>query len=128
MQQISLSFFSYIVPKKNAFRAGVSKNGKPYQYRRKDAKDSQKALHQEAKSQVNRSTFVLTKKPVEIRALFKKTGGDCVGLFETVLDALEKAVYANDKQVFSFIVRWDFDNQLGKDETCRLLCKELDTL
>lgn len=128
MQRISLSFTAYIVPKKNAFRAGVKKDGTPYQYRATNAKASQKALHGEAKKQVERSPFKLTKKPVEIRAIFMHTEGDCVGLLETVLDALEGVVYAKDKQVGSCVFRWDYDGQLARGETCRLLCTELDGL
>lgn len=128
MQTINLSFSTYIVPKKNAFRAGVRKDGTPYQYGSAKAKKSQAGLHKEAERQVKRSIFTMTKKPVELRVLFKKTEADCIGLMETLQDALEGVIYVNDEQVFSSSYRWDWGNALGKNETCRLQCVELDNI
>lgn len=127
MQSINLSFYTHIVPKKNAFRAGVSKSGKPYQYLKKIAKVSQAKLREEARLQVARAGFCQTRKTVEIRAIFKRTTGDCIGLAETLFDALEGVVYKNDRQVGSSVIRWDFNGILFKNETCRVQCLELDT-
>ena len=90
-----LIFKTPIVPKKNSHRAAVSKSGKMYQYRPKRAVESEDGLHWEAKSQWKAKTL---SGPVRVDALFRKTRADCIGLMETVLDALQGIVYENDKQ------------------------------
>ena len=116
-----LIFTVPIVPKKNSHRAGLSKYGKLYQYRSRSAVDSEDALHWEAKKQWKGE---MLKGPVQIIATFKKTRADCIGLLETVLDALQGVAYKDDKQVVRLFACWDENGLLEKGQTAGVMLNE----
>lgn len=121
-KSIILTFTTDIVPKKNGKTAGIMKYGpragRAFIYSRAAAKESQKALSWEAKGQAR--GWKLTDKPVRVEALFKKRRGDCIGVMETVLDALEKIIYVNDRQVFDQRSRWDTRGIMKKGVTAEV--------
>lgn len=90
-----LTFRTPIVPKKNAHRAAVSRYGKIYQYRPKRAVDSEEGLRLEALAQWKGKPL---EGEVRVLATFRKTRADCIGLMETLLDAMQGIAYGNDKQ------------------------------
>ncbi len=114
-------FSSKIVPKKNSHRAGISKFGKLYQYRSKSAVDSEDALYWEAKKQC-KDPMTLGK--VQVVATFRKTRADCIGLLETVLDALQGVAYKDDRQVVRFFACWDENGMLEKGQTAGVILNE----
>lgn len=122
MRQATLDFRTYVVPKKNSKTARISRQGRAYLHRDPRAIESQNSLHSEAWGLwwASGGGSPMTE-PVEVRAIFKKTRADLIGVLETVLDALEEIVYVNDKQVAAFSVRWDLDEELlPEGVTCRV--------
>jgi len=91
---------SAVVPKKNSFRAGISKHGRLYQYRRKNAVFSEDRLHEEAKWIARENGYRLFPGKVSATVFVRKTGkADCIGKVETILDALQHVAYEDDAQV-----------------------------
>lgn len=114
-------FKTKIVPKKNSHRAGLSRYGKLYQYRSKDAVDSEESLHWEAKAQCKDP---MMRGRVQVVATFRKTRADCIGLLETVLDALQGVAYENDRQVVRLFANWDENGMLEAGETAGVILHE----
>ena len=115
-----------IVPKKNSFRAGITKNGRLYQFRKNMAKESQELIAKECMVQRARMGLpVVFKGKVGIHAVFRIKRGDCVGLLETVLDALEGVAYENDRQVVQGTFAFDGKGELGEHATARVFVYEL---
>lgn len=102
-----------IVPKKNSFRAGITKSGRLYQYRKNMAKESQELIAKECMVQKARMGLPpMLKGDVGIHALFRIKRGDAVGLLETVLDALENIAYDNDRRVVQGTFAFDRKGEL----------------
>lgn len=114
-------FKTKIVPKKNAHRAGLSRYGKLYQYRSKSAVDSEEALHWEAKGQC-KDPMMLGR--VQVVATFRKTRADCIGLLETVLDALQGVAYKDDRQVVRIFACWDENGMLEEGQAAGVILNE----
>lgn len=58
----------------------------------------------------------------------KKTRADCIGVLETLLDALQDVAYINDKQVVSFEASWDLEGVLTAEQTCIITVDEFEVL
>lgn len=110
-------FQTYVKPKKNS---GIldGRGRKPRFIANPGGKASERAIRQEAWDQCLEHRYRMVDGPVRLVAVFRKTPADCVGLLETVLDALQGVVYANDRQVVDFAARWDMEGFLEKHETC----------
>ena len=90
------------------------------QYRSKSAVDSEDALHWEAKAQC-KDPMMLGR--VQVVATFRKTRADCIGLLETVLDALQGIAYKDDRQVVRLFAQWD-DGMLEDGQTAGVILYE----
>lgn len=127
MRNVTLDFRTYVVPKKNSKTPRVSRYGKVFLQPNPRAVESENSLHSEAwglwfAAGGDKPTSEL----VEVRAIFKKTRADLIGVLETILDALQGVVYENDKQVAAFTVQWDHDGEiLPEGVTCRLAVSSL---
>ena len=119
MTSVTIETRTYIVPKKNSKTPRRSKYGKLYIQPNTRAVDSEAAIQSEAFAQCHAAGWKVTKQPVQLIAFFRKTQADLVGVLETVLDAFQKVVYANDKQVVSMAVEWD--NSLPAGVTGRFI-------
>jgi len=108
-----------IVPKKNGKSAGITKSGRPYVYSRKVGKDSQANVAKEVMAQ--RGMWRLTDKPVKVEAIFKKRRGDCIGVMETLLDAMQGIIYFNDSQVWDQHSHWDHQGLMPVGRTCQII-------
>lgn len=120
MPQIELYFTTPITPKKNSFRAGITKNGRLYQFKGKNARVSESNLQQEAFLQAKKLGIKPTDKPVSVSFLFKKTRADLIGITETLQDALQGVIYLDDKQIWQQHMEWDVKRILPEGYTCFL--------
>lgn len=115
-----------IVPKKNSFRAGITKNGRLYQYRKNMARESQELIAKECMVQKARLGLPsMLKGDVGIHAIFRIKRGDCVGLLETVLDALENVAYDNDRRVVQGTFAFDRKGELPDGVQARVFVNEV---
>lgn len=106
-KQVSFCLTCPIIPKKNSFKVGVAKGGRPYQYRSQAAKASENAIAWEAAVELRRRGWRQpVAGPVELRAIFAKTRADCIGLMETLQDALQGVAYLDDSQVVKGSQEW----------------------
>lgn len=108
MTSVTIETRTYIVPKKNSKTPRRSKYGKLYIQPNARAVDSEAAIQSEAFAQCHAAGWKCTKQPVTLVAFFRKTQADLVGVLETVLDAFQGSVYANDKQVVGITADWDY--------------------
>lgn len=107
---------SAIVPKKNSFRAGISKTGRLYQYRRKNAVFSEDRIHEEAKWIAREDGYRPFKGNVSAYVAVRKVGkADCIGKVETILDAFQGVAYEDDAQVVECKFMYDVFGVLLKD-------------
>jgi len=106
MPQIELYFTTPITPKKNSFKAGRTRDGRLFQYKSQKAKSSQEGLHYEAWIQAKKTKHAIVETPVKAEFYFRKTRADLIGVAETLQDALEDAIYKNDKQIIEQKMKW----------------------
>lgn len=114
-KRIELFITADLVPKKNSFRAGITRTGRLYQFKGTRARISQSSIHDEAWVQCLRVGFAPILKPagkkkgrgLHAEFVFKKTRADLIGVTETVQDALQGVLYEDDKQITSQSMRWD---------------------
>lgn len=126
MQHLELFFTADLVPKKNSFRAGITRNGRLYQFKGNRARASQEDLHNEAWIQCRRLGWVPIERPkgknkglgLHAEFVFKKTRADLIGVTETVQDALQSVAYEDDKQITSQSMRWDDQDNPFLPEGC----------
>lgn len=106
MPILELYFQTPITPKKNSFKAGRTRDGRLYQYKSQRARDSQSGLHTEAWIQAKKANHTIVELPVKVEFYFRKTRADLIGVAETLQDALEGVIYANDKQIIEQKMKW----------------------
>jgi hypothetical protein len=127
MRSLTILFRSRVVPKKNSKTARMAGNGRMYMHRKVEAVASQDAMHWEALDTASREHWLLSMDPCRVALTFSWNGrADTIGLAETVLDAMEGAVYGNDRQARSLLM--DMQPKGGELEaqgiSCRATIKE----
>lgn len=119
--RIDFYLTSKVIPKKNKKSPGMRKDGSLYTYTAGGAGASEEALQKEAwVACVRKGWKSIESKDVHAEFVFKKTTADLIGVTETLQDALQGVVYANDRQITSQSMRWDDPKHpfLPKGHTC----------
>lgn len=101
MKNIEIIFTQPILTKKNGKTARyASRLGRAYLHLKPGAARSERSLHLEAQEQARGRGWKPTDAPCSVILTFAWNGrADLIGLAETILDALQNAIYTNDKQV-----------------------------
>lgn len=94
----SFTLRTHIVPKKNAHTIRKRRGGF-FIGRKEEAIQSQDQIAREVRQQYRGKVH---QGDIFVLASFRKTRADCIGLLETILDAMEGIVYENDRQVVIF--------------------------
>jgi len=90
-----------VAAKKNRFRAGITKLGRLYQFQTTSVKRREASIRSEIEDRIkelpNKAALPVAG-PCRVEISVDRRHTDVIGASETILDAMEKLVYLNDRQ------------------------------